>query len=173
MDAICPMGVSMSATYAQLIATKLFPEEAFMDDVLLRGKSFEAFRLNVEMKLQTARKYNLKLSAEKTVLNAENITYLGREVNAWKTWLSPDTIKAVTEFQHPTTVTELRQFLGLLKNYSREYIPDFARTALPLYDALKNSGKLPSAKHKKQLLTWSNEMLHSFSELKRLILESK
>jgi hypothetical protein len=71
----CPMGVSMSATYAQLIATKLYPEEAFMDDVLLRGQTFEAFKSDVEMKLQTARQYNLKLSAQKTVLNAENITY--------------------------------------------------------------------------------------------------
>ena len=43
----------------------------------------------------------------------------------------PDKIKAVTEWPRPTTVTEVRSFLGFV-SYYRRFIPNFSKVAKPL-----------------------------------------
>ena len=49
----------------------------------------------------------------------------------------PDKIKAVTELPRPTTVTEVRSFLGFLSYYMR-FIPNFSKVAKPLNTLLQN-----------------------------------
>ena len=49
----------------------------------------------------------------------------------------PDKIKAVTEWPRPTTVTEVRSFLGFV-SYYRRFIPSFSKVAKPLNTLLQN-----------------------------------
>ena len=42
-----------------------------------------------------------------------------------------DKIKAVTEWPRPTTVTEVRSFLGFV-SYYRRFIPNFSKVDKPL-----------------------------------------
>ena len=49
----------------------------------------------------------------------------------------PDKIKAVTEWPRPTTVTEVRSFLGFV-SYYRRFILNFSKVAKPLNTFLQN-----------------------------------
>ena len=48
-------------------------------------------------------------------------------------------LKAVTEWPQPTTVTEVRSFLGFV-SYYRRFIPNFSKVAKPLNKLLQNLG---------------------------------
>ena len=61
----------------------------------------------------------------------------------------PDKIKAVTEWPQPTTVTEVRSFLGFV-SYYRRFILNFSKVAKPLNKLLQNLEGTPSQKKKIQ-----------------------
>ena len=61
----------------------------------------------------------------------------------------PDKIKSVTEWPQPTTVTEVRSFLGFV-SYYRRYIPKFSKVAKPLNKLLQNLGGDTQPKEKVQ-----------------------
>ena len=75
--------------------------------------------------------------------------YLGRIVAADSYKLDPNNIKAVKDLvrQKPKTLGDGKRFLGM-KGYLRKYIPNFSKTAEPLYvllrktDGQSNSSKL-------------------------------
>ena len=57
---------------------------------------------------------HLKLKPTECKLFRKQINYLGHEVGHNKVSTDPKKIEAVTEWPRPTTVTEVRSFLGLL-----------------------------------------------------------
>uniref|UniRef100_A0AAV2IU97 Mitochondrial protein n=1 Tax=Knipowitschia caucasica TaxID=637954 RepID=A0AAV2IU97_KNICA len=60
------------------------------------------------------------------------LNFLGYRITSSGIKPDPDKIKAVTEFNTPTTVKHVRQFLGLT-GYYRRLIQDYARHAEPLH----------------------------------------
>ena len=55
----------------------------------------------------------------------------------------PDKITGVTEWPHPTTVTEVRSFMGFV-SYYRGFIPNFSKVAKSLNQLLQNLEGTPS-----------------------------
>ena len=64
---------------------------------------------------------------------------------------------------HPTTVTEVQNFLGFT-GYYHQVIPKFVQVAQPLHELMyrKNAGK------KKVTITWDDRCQQSFDDLKCL-----
>ena len=73
----------------------------------------------------------------------KEIKYLGHVVSNEGVSTDPDKIKAVTEWPQPTTVTEVRSFLGFV-SYYRRFIPNFSKVAKPLNKLLQNLEGTPS-----------------------------
>lgn len=65
-----------------------------------------------------------------------------------------------TIFPTPTTIKQVRSFLGFI-NYFRDFIPDFSREAQPLYELTK----------KGQKFNWTETAESAFSRLKTLALQ--
>ena len=82
----------------------------------------------------------------------------------------PDKIKAVTEWPRPTTVTEVRSFLGFV-NYYRRFIPNFSKVAKPLNTLLQNLEGTSNQK-KKFKVNWGPEQKEAFETLQRLCTEA-
>ena len=79
-------------------------------------------------------------------------------------------IEAVTEWPRPTTVTEVRSFLGFV-SYYRRFIPNFSEVAKPLNKLLQNL-EGTSHQNKKFKVHWGSEQQEAFETLQRLCTEA-
>ncbi|GJT62324.1 putative nucleotidyltransferase, ribonuclease H [Tanacetum coccineum] len=70
--------------------------------------------------------------------------------------MDPSKVEAITKWPRPTTVTEVRSFLGLA-GYYRRFVEGFSRLALPLTQLMRKGEKF----------VWTDERQESFEELKR------
>ena len=111
----------------------------------------------------------LKLRPSKCDLFKQQINYLGHVVSKEGVSTDPEKIKAVTEWPQPTTVTEVRTFLGFV-SYYRRFIPNFSKVAKPLNKLLQNLEGTPSQK-KKFMVCWGPEQQEAFEALQRLCTE--
>ena len=72
--------------------------------------------------------------------------------------VDPSKVEEVLNWKAPTTVHQVRSFLGLA-GYYRRFIPDFSRIAKPITGLLKNQTKF----------VWSTECEEAFQTLKKLL----
>ena len=97
----------------------------------------------------------LKLKPSKCKLFRKQINYLGHVVGHNGVTTDPQKIEAVTEWPRPSTVTEVRSFLGFV-SYYRRFIPDFSKVTKPLNKLLQNLEGTSSRK-KKFKVHWGPE----------------
>ena len=109
----------------------------YLDDIIVFSQTSEEHLVRLQQavfdKLKAA---GLKLKPSKCELFKKQINYLGHVVGHEEVPTDPDKIKAVTEWPRPTTVTEVRSFLGFVSYYWR-LIPNFSKVAKPLNTLLQ------------------------------------
>ena len=81
---------------------------------------------------------------------------MGHVISAGGICVDPGKVEAVLKWEKPTTVTEIRSFLGLA-GYYRRFIEGFSTIASPLTKLTR----------KEVRFNWSKECEESFQELKR------
>uniref|UniRef100_A0A5S6QQM2 RNA-directed DNA polymerase n=2 Tax=Trichuris muris TaxID=70415 RepID=A0A5S6QQM2_TRIMR len=128
----------------------------YVDDILVASQS-EAEHLLVLQKLfDRLALYGLKVNADKCVLGVKSLVFLGHLVDHNGIQPSPDKVDALQNFPRPTTVKQLRQFLGMV-NFYRRFIPNLALLLKPL-DAL--------VAQTKGTIHWSTATVDAFSTAK-------
>ena len=75
-------------------------------------------------------------------------TFLGHEISFEGITSSMEKVEAVQNFAKPTSVKNIRQFLGLT-SYYRKFIDGYARIARPLYLLLKGKNTITKTGKKK------------------------
>ena len=120
----------------------------YLDDIIVFSWTPEEHLHRLKAVFNKLKAAGLKLKPSKCDLFKQQINYLGHVLS--KVGLSTDSekIKAVTEWPQPTTVTEVRSFLGFV-SYYRRFIPNFSKVAKPLNKLLQNLGGTPRKKKKK------------------------
>jgi hypothetical protein len=127
----------------------------FIDDILIYSKTEEEHAEHLEIVLQTLRKHKLYAKLKKCDFWLKEVAFLGHVISGEGISADPTKIQAVVDWKRPTTVTEIRSFLGLAGYYGR-FIEGFAQLVAPLTQLTRKGMKF----------VWSEKCEENFQEPK-------
>ncbi|CAL9012614.1 unnamed protein product, partial [Prunus brigantina] len=110
---------------------------------------------HLEIVVGTLRRRQLYAKFSKCQFWLDRISFLGHVISAEGIYVDPQKIEAVMNWPQPTSVTEIRSFLGLA-GYYRRFVEGFSVIAAPLTRLTRKGVKFE----------WSDECEKSFTELK-------
>ena len=108
----------------------------YLDDIIVYSRTFQGHLENLEKVFERLQRANLKLKPNKCSLLHKEVKYLGHMVSEEGIKPDPDKISALKEWPVPTSVQEVRKFLGFAGFY-RKFVKDFSKIARPLHDLTK------------------------------------
>jgi hypothetical protein len=130
----------------------------FIDDILIYSKDEEEHARHLRIILTRLREHQLYAKFSKCTFWLEEIQFLGHVLSTKGIALDPSKVKDILEWKPPTTVHQVRSFLGLA-GYYRRFIPDFSKLVKPITSLLKNDTKF----------NWSSKCNEAFEQLKVLL----
>ncbi|XP_048141432.1 uncharacterized protein LOC125316639 [Rhodamnia argentea] len=128
----------------------------FIDDILVYSKGPREHEEHPRMTLRTLKEHKLYAKFSKCEFWLDRVIFLGHMVIGEGISVDPAKIEAVVNWPRPTTVTEIRSFLGLA-GYYRRFVEGFSRIAGPLTQLTRKGVKFECIE----------ECERSFQELKR------
>lgn len=129
----------------------------YLDDVTTYSNSKDPRQHLIDLAATFTRmsQHGIVLNPGKCHFFKEEILFLGYIVTRNSIKPNPATIEKVKDFALPTTVKQVRSFLGLA-SYYRRFINGFARIARPLHEQLQTIKQIP----------WNDEATKAFYTLK-------
>ena len=161
-----PFGVSSAPAIFQRVMDSLLQGipsvAAYLDDILVTGSTVKESLDNLEAVLSRLEEAGLRLRKEKCAFMAEEVTYLGHQIN--KTGITPvsEKVKAIVQAQPPMNVSQLKAFLGLL-NYYGKFLKDLSSELHPLHKLLQ----------KDVAWKWGPRQQQCFEKVKGMIVSAK
>jgi hypothetical protein len=135
----------------------------FLDDIIVYSDTLEDHERHLRLALQRLREQRLYAKLSKSALCHTEVEFLGHYVGRDGLRVMEDKIEAVRDWPVPTTMRELRAFLGLA-GYYRRFVKGFSEIALPLTELTRNVAH--------QRLQWGARQQLAFIELKRALQET-
>ncbi|GJT22234.1 retrotransposon protein, putative, ty3-gypsy subclass [Tanacetum coccineum] len=123
--------------------------------------SEEEHERHLRIVLEILRQKKLYAKFSKCEFWLQQVAFLGHIVSADGIIMDPSKVEAITKWPRPTTVTEVRSFLGLA-GYYRCFVEGFSRLALPLTQLMRKGEKF----------VWTDERQESFEELKQRLVSA-
>jgi hypothetical protein len=112
----------------------------FIDDILIYSKNEEEHARHLRIMLTRLREHQLYAKFSKCTFWLEEIQFLGHVLSANGIAVDPIKVKDILEWKPPTTVHQVRSFLGLA-GYYHLFILDFSKLVKPITSLLKNDTK--------------------------------
>lgn len=138
----------------------------YLDDIIVYSPCFDSHLQHLEEVFEKLYQHGLKLQPQKCRLFRREVKYLGHVVSKRGVATDPEKTAVVQDWAVPTTVTQLRSFLGFA-GYYRRFIPAFSRVAAPLNSLLHGTAGTKTA-----VIQWSPDCQRAFDELKQALLEA-
>ncbi|XP_062006666.1 uncharacterized protein LOC133723817 [Rosa rugosa] len=135
--------------------------EVFMDDFSLHGDSFDSCLFNLSLVLKRCQKTNLVLNWEKCHFMVQQGIVLGHIISAKGIEVDKAKIDLVRSLPPPTSVKEVRSFLGHAGFY-RRFIKDHSKITRPLCRLLQKD--VP--------FVFDKECMEAFEKLKKMLTEA-
>ena len=104
---------------------------AYVDDLLIFGKTVDDHLFSLEKLLPRLQKYNMTLGAKKCTFFAPSVQFLGHVVDKEGIRPDPSKVKAITELKLPQTAKDMASSLGLLQYY-RRFIKNYTNVEKPI-----------------------------------------
>ncbi|KAL0562097.1 hypothetical protein IC582_002547 [Cucumis melo] len=128
----------------------------FIDDILIYSKTEAEHEEHLRIVLETLRDNKLYAKFSKCEFWLKQVSFLGHVVSKAGVSVDPAKIEAVTGWTRPSTVSEVRSFLGLV-GYYRRFVENFSRIATPLTQLTRKGAPF----------VWSKACEDSFQNLKQ------
>jgi hypothetical protein len=160
-------GLTNAPTYSMYLMNKVFMEYldrfviVFIDDILIFSKTMEEHEEHLRMVLEKLRSNQVYAKFNKCEFWLTKVTFLGHVISAGGVSVDPSEVKDALNWMPPTTISEIRSFLGLV-GYCHRFIKDFSKIAKPMMKMLE----------KNKAFDWTKECQASFEELKKRLTSS-
>ena len=165
---VMPFGLTNAPATFQRLMNKIFRNElgdfilVFLDDILIYSKTLEDHYRHIRTALDRLREAKLYGRLHKCDWVQDKVEYLGFDVSAAGVEPSKEKVKAVATWPRPSSVRDVRAFLGLASFY-RRFIRNFSRIARPLTDLTKDTASVE---------TWTTEHETAFLKLKAALVNA-
>ena len=130
----------------------------YLDDVIIFAKNWESHINNLKKVLKAMNNANLRLNLKKSEFAFNTVNFLGHSISHGGVKPDQRNIKPISEFATPKDVKGVMSFVGLV-NFYRQFIPNFAAVAAPLYALTKKDAEF----------IWTQECQEAFVKLKQAV----
>jgi hypothetical protein len=164
---VMSFGLTNALAYFMYLMNKVFMEYldrfviVFIDEILVFSKTMEEHEEHLRLVLEKLRSSQLYAKFNKCEFWLTEVAFLGHVISAGGVSVDPGKVKDVLNWMPPTTVLEIRSFLGLAVYY-RRFIKDFSKIAKPMTKLLE----------KNKTFEWTKECQASVEELKKQLTSS-
>jgi hypothetical protein len=143
---VMSFGLTNAPAYFMYLMNSVFMPEldkfvvVFIDDILVYSKNEAEHTKHLHTVLQRLRDHQLYAKLSKCDFWLREIKFLGHTISQDGLSVDPEKVQEVMNWKPPTTVRQIRSFLGLA-GYYRRFILDFSRIAKPMTELLKKGVK--------------------------------
>jgi hypothetical protein len=158
-------GLTNAPAYFTYLMNKVFMEYldkfmvVFIDNILIYSKDEEEHEKHLHLVLQKLRDHQLYAKMSKCEFWLKEVSFLGHVISERGISVDPSKIEDVLSWNTPTSVSDIRSFLGLARYYKR-FIKGFSKISKPMTELLGKDKKLE----------WSTKCEASFQELKKQLM---
>ena len=161
---VLPFGLTNAPTTFQNLMNDVFRPHlrnfilVFFDDILIYSKTWREHMEHLSLALKLLRDNTLVLNRKKCSFAKRQVEYLGHVISKLGVAPDADKIEAVQKWPRPTTIKQLRGFLGL-SGYYKRFIMNYGKLAQPLTSLLK----------KEATFQWNEAVEEAFTALKMVL----
>jgi hypothetical protein len=143
---VMSFGLTNAPEYFMYLMNSVFMPELdkfvviFIDDILIYSKNLEDHARHLHIILQRLREHHLYAKFSKYEFWLDIVKFLGHTISSDGISVDPSKVQEVMDWKPPTSVHQIRSFLGLA-GYYRRFIPDFSKIAKPMTELLKKGVK--------------------------------
>lgn len=113
---------------------------AYIDDLLVASASEREHLQHLQQLFHRLTDYGVIINPQKCEFEVFSLSFLGHLIDKEGIRPLPEKVQSIVDYQAPTSLRKLREFLGLI-NFYRRFVPHCAEIAQPLTDVLRNKNK--------------------------------
>ena len=136
----------------------------YLDDILIASKRFPEHITHITQVLKRLQEAGLKVKPSKCMFAEKQIYYLGFTISAKGVGPTHKNVLAVKQFPRPTSVKEVKRFLGLA-NFYLQNMGVICRPLMVLTKKDKQTGQPVT-------FQWSTQCEASFQKIKEMLISS-
>ncbi|WVZ52027.1 LOW QUALITY PROTEIN: hypothetical protein U9M48_003122 [Paspalum notatum var. saurae] len=133
---VMPFGLTNAPSTFMRLMNEVLLHAVYFDDILIYSKSFDEHLDHLHAVFVALRNARLFANLEKCTFCTDRVGFLGYIVTPQGIEVDETKIDAIRSWPTPTTITQVRSFLGLAGFY-RRFVKDFSTIAAPLNELAK------------------------------------
>jgi hypothetical protein len=143
---VLSFGLTNALAYFMYLMNKVFMEYldkfvvVFIDDILIYSRSEEEHEEHLHLVLQKLREHRLYAKLGNCEFWMQQVAFLRHVMSKGGISVDPSKVQNVLSWNAPTSVDDIKSFLGLA-GYYRRFIEGFLKIIKPMTELLKNDWK--------------------------------